>query len=128
MIPPLHRCFAFMVSVLVLVIHNKSLAELSRIFTKTLQFRLFLKSIERKKSPQTSTKIECLWAVKYLTIFRKSFHLARRSFQAQRIECDESCGIILVVGLFLSAFHGGNGFGIQRMRRTTTGIHDVAFV
>jgi hypothetical protein len=39
MIPPLHRCFAFMVFVLVLVIHNKSLAELSRIFTKTLQFR-----------------------------------------------------------------------------------------
>jgi hypothetical protein len=68
MIPPQRRCFAFMVSVLVLVIHNKSLAELSRIFTKTLQFRLFRKSIEHKKSPQTSTKAECLWAVKCLTI------------------------------------------------------------
>lgn len=71
MIPPQRRFFAFMVFVLVLVIHNKSLADLSRIFTKTLQFRLFRKSIERKKSPQTSTKIECLWAVKCLTIFQE---------------------------------------------------------
>ena len=51
MIPPQRRFFAFMVFVLVLVIHNKSLADLSRIFTKTLQFRLFRKSIERKKKP-----------------------------------------------------------------------------
>ncbi len=54
--------------------------------------------------------------------------LPRNCFQTQRIQRDEAGGVVLVVGLFLAAFHGGDGFGVHAVRGAAAGLHDVAFV
>jgi len=54
--------------------------------------------------------------------------LPRTGLEAQGVEGDEAGGVVLVVGLFLAAFHGGDGFGIHAVRRAAAGLHDVAFI
>ena len=44
---------------------------------------------------------------------RSLFALAGSRFEAEGVEGDETGGIVLVVGLLLAAFHGGDGFGIH---------------
>ncbi len=54
--------------------------------------------------------------------------MAGGGFETEGVEGDEAGGVVLVVGFFLAAFHGGDGFGIHAEGRAAAGLHDVAFV
>ena len=48
--------------------------------------------------------------------------------EAEAVEGDEAGGVVLVVSFFLAAFHGGDVFVVEAVRRTAAGVDDVAFV
>src|SRR6187431_21962 len=56
------------------------------------------------------------------------FRLPRAGLEAQGVEGDEAGGVVLVVGFFLAAFHGGDGFGVEAVRALAASVHDVALV
>lgn len=43
-------------------------------------------------------------------------------FQPECVEGDETGGVVLVIGFFLAAFHGGDGFGIHAVRAAAAGL------
>ena len=53
---------------------------------------------------------------------------ASKLLQAESVESDEARGVVLVVGFFLTTFHGGDVFVIKAIGRAPSCVHDVAFV
>lgn len=56
------------------------------------------------------------------------FPLTGGGFETEGVEGDEAGSVVLVIGFFLTAFHGGDGFGIHAEGASAAGLHDVSFI